>query len=49
MSADPRQFKVVRTHGRKDILFSLARVPESDRLYCGSAHGDRIASRALTD
>ncbi len=37
MSAQPTALKKVKDISRKDILFSLARVPKTDRFYAGSS------------
>src|SRR5262245_14382759 len=35
MSANPEKLKLVKEIGRKEILFSVARVPNSGRLFVG--------------
>ncbi len=37
MTADPSNLKVAKEIGRSDILFSLARVPQSSRVFVGSS------------
>jgi WD40 repeat protein len=37
MAADPAKLKKTKEISRKDILLSLARVPKSSRLFCGSS------------
>lgn len=37
MAANPAKLKKVKELNRKDILLSLARVPKSNRLFCGSS------------
>lgn len=35
--ADPKKLKKKKEHGRRDILFSVARVPNSQRIFVGSS------------
>jgi len=37
MAADPNNLKIVKEINRQDILFSVARVPESSRIFIGSS------------
>ena len=39
MPANPEKLKLVKEIGRKDILFAVARVPNSGRLFLGSNDG----------
>src|SRR5258705_13833443 len=39
MPADPNSLKIVKELNRPEVLFSLARVPNSSRLFVGSSSG----------
>jgi WD40 repeat protein len=49
MSSDPNQLKVVKEIGRPDILFSLARVPDSNVVFVGSSDGSVYEFDALAE
>lgn len=49
MPADPNQLKVVKEIGRPDILFRLARIPDSHRVFVGSSDGNVYEWDALAE
>jgi WD40 repeat protein len=49
MSFDPSQFKLLKEHGRKEALLSIARMPNSSRIFCGAWDGKIYDFDALAD
>jgi WD40 repeat protein len=39
MAADPNNLKLAKEHGRREILLSVARVPDSNRVFAGASDG----------
>ena len=46
---DPNNFKLVKDHGRKEILLSIARVANSSRVLCGASDGKIYDFDALAE
>ena len=49
MPVEPPKFKVAKELSREDIFLSLARVPETERVFLGSSNGDVYALDCSTE